>query len=381
MLLAAFLATAAMSWQLAVTDDRIRGHARHLAEAVAAEGYGLHHWLHGERTGGTLGAVPAEGTARTLTAAERADLAAHSATAVWRRSAADATRPVLPRGWQIVHLIGTTGGTAGGVVVLRPSNGTVSAPAWDALRQALDVTLDASGAGAEALAASALAGATPAWNAARDRAVPASRLSRLNDDAVLRQLHQGHAGAAMATALVMDGNDLAGVRRLEAERGAVPEITGACPGQPPDTLCADDPLLGSTLAVAGESTLSTAAALSVTATGALTLTGAVDDERPLVRTGAAAVSGGVTTPFLTACADAAADLCGGGDLDIEGGTGAPSWTQASIFGDTVIRGGSRLTGVTLTEAETGVFGQLTSALTVRECLRVTAPFIHHGGGC
>ena len=373
MLLAGLLATAAMSLQLAMAAERIRGHARHLAEAVAAEGYGLHHWLHGERSGGTLAAIPAEGTARTLTAAERTDLAAHSATAAWRRSVADATRPVLPRGWEIVHLVGTTGGTAGGVVVLRPSNATVSAPAWDAVRQALDVTLGASEAGAAALAAGALAGATPAWNAARDRAVPASRLSRLDDDAVLRQLHQGHAGLTMTTALLMDGNDLDGVRRLEGVRGTMPEITGACPGEPPDTLCADDPVLGSTLEVADASTLSTATAEDVTVTGDV-------NGITRIRTGDATVSGGVTTPVLTACADTEADLCGGGDLDIEGGTGTPDWTQASIFGDTVIRDGNRLLGVTRTIASTGIFGQLTGALTVSGCLRVANPFIH-GVGC
>lgn len=373
MLLAGLLATAAMSLQLAMADERIRGHARHLAEAVAAEGYGLHHWLHEERIGGTLTAVPAEGTARTLTAAERADLAAHSATAAWRRSVADATRPVLPRGWEIVHLVGTTGGTAGGVVVLRPSNATFNAPAWDAVRQALDVTLGASEAGAAALAAGALTGATPAWNAARDRAVPASRLSRLDDDAVLRELHQGHAGLSMATALLMDGNDLDGVRRLEGVRGTMPEITGACPGEPPDTLCADDPVLGSTLEVADASTLSTATAEDVTVTGDV-------NGITRIRTGDATVSGGVTTPVLTACADAEADLCGGGDLDIEGGTGTPDWTQASIFGDTIIRDGNRLTGVTRTIASTGIFGTLTGALTVSGCLRVANPFIH-GSGC
>ena len=369
MLLAGLLATAAMSLQLAMADERIRGHARHLAEAVAAEGYGLHHWLHEERIGGTLTAVPAEGTARTLTAAERADLAAHSATAAWRRSVADATRPVLPRGWEIVHLVGTTGGTAGGVVVLRPSNATFNAPTWDAVRQALDVTLGASEAGASALAARALA----TWNVARDRAVPAARLSRLDDDAVLRELHQGHAGLSMATALLMDGNDLDGVRRLEGVRGTMPEITGTCPGEPPDTLCADDPVLGSTLEVADASTLSTATAEDVTVTGDV-------NGITRIRTGDATVSGGMTTPVLTACADADADLCGGGDLDIEGGTGTPDWTQASIFGDTIIRDGNRLTGVTRTIASTGIFGTLTGALTVSGCLRVANPFIH-GSGC
>ena len=97
-LVTSIIATAMAAWQVAVAAERIRGHARHLAEAVAAEGYGLHHWLHAERIAGTVTA-PAEGTARALTAAEEGRLAAHSATAAWRRSIADPTRPVLPRGW------------------------------------------------------------------------------------------------------------------------------------------------------------------------------------------------------------------------------------------------------------------------------------------
>ena len=60
MLIAGLLATVAVRLQLAMADERVRGHARHLAEAVAAEGYGLHHWLHAERIAGTVPA-PARG--------------------------------------------------------------------------------------------------------------------------------------------------------------------------------------------------------------------------------------------------------------------------------------------------------------------------------
>ena len=373
MLLAGLLSAVAMSWQLAVADERIRGHARHLAEAVASEGYALHHWLHAERLDGTLTAIPAEGTARRLTAAERTDLAAHSATATWRRSVADATRPVLPRGWEIVHVVGAAGGTVGGVVVLRPSADVVAAPAWNAVRQALDVTLGISDDGAAALAANALAGTTPAWNATRDRAVPAARLSRLDDRALLREVHEGHAALPMAADLFMGGNDAGGVGRLQAVRGTIPQITGACPGEPAGTLCADDPVLRATLEVEDAATLSVATAEDVTVSGAV-------NGITRIRTGDMTVTGGVTTPVLTACTDAGADLCGGGDLDIENGTGTPDWTQASIFGDTVIRNGQRLTGVTRTFASTGIFGTLAGALTVRGCLRVTRPFIH-GAGC
>ena len=88
----------------------------------------------------------------------------------------------------------------------------------------------------------------------------------------------------------------------------------------------------------------------------------------------------MTTPELTACADTQAALCGGGDLDVETATGVPQWTTASIFGDTVIRDGNRLLGVSDTFAATGIFGLLVGALTVRGCLRSVNPFIH-GAGC
>ena len=78
MLLAGILATVMMSWQITVAHERIRGQARHLAEVVAAEGYGLHHWLHAERITGTV-TTPA--TPRALDAGESGRLAAHSAIA------------------------------------------------------------------------------------------------------------------------------------------------------------------------------------------------------------------------------------------------------------------------------------------------------------
>lgn len=353
--------------------ERLRGQARHLAEAVAAEGYALHHWLHEERIGATLANVPAEGTARVLTAAERADLAAHSATARWRRSLADATRPVLPRGWEVVHLVGTAGGMPEGVAVLRAGNAVVNRPTWNAIWQGLNLTVGESEAGAAALAANALAGVTPAWDPARDRAFPASRLSRLDPDAVLRELHAGHPRLPMATALLLGGNDAAGIERLEGGNGVIPRISGACAGAPPGTLCADDPDLAGTLDVQGSATLSVATAAEVTVTRDV-------NGITRVRTGDATVGGDVTAPEMSACADTETDLCNGGDLDLRNATGTPQWTQASIFGDTIIRDGNQLTGVTRVESRTGIFGTLTGAITVRGCIRVVHPFIH-GAGC
>ena len=371
---AGLLASAVIALQLAEAGERIRGHARHLAEAVAAEGYGLHHWLHAERTAGAVTA-PAEGTARALTAAEDGRLAAHSATARWRRAIADATRPVLPRGWEIVHLVGTAGGLPDGILVLRPSDATVALPTWNATREALDVTLGTAEAGAAALATNALAGGTPAdYDATRDRAVPASRYARLDTGAVLREDHAGHARVPMETGLRMGGNDIGDVAALEAETARIPEITGDCPDAAAGTLCAESLVLGAGLTTDDDATLTTAAA------GDVTLAGDVSGITR-IRTEDATVSGTVTASEMTACADAEADLCGGGDLDLESGNGTPDWTEAAIFGDTIIRDGNQLTGVTRTTASTGVFGILAgSSLTVGGCLRSVSPFIH-GAGC
>ena len=244
----------------------------------------------------------------------------------------------------------------------------MSGPAWDALRRALDLTPGPSGAGASALAAAAVAD----WNPARDRAVAASRLARLDTGAVLRQVHAGHPAPVMGTELLMGGNDVNAAAALVTARARLPEIAGACPGAAAGTLCADT-LAAAAGMVAGDAALAAAAARDVSVPGDVNGIG-------WVRTRDAAVSGTVTAPALTACADAEADLCGGGRLDLEAGTGTPSWATAAIFGDTVIRDGNRLTGVSGVTAATGVLGRLRGALTVRGCLRVTAPFIH-GPGC
>ncbi len=384
-MITALAVTAAQLWQVSLAGERLRGEARHLAQTVAAEGYGMHHWLHEEGTAVPPGMpAPAEGTARELTAAEAGRFARHSATARWRRTAADATRPVLPRGWEIVHLVGTAGGLPDGVLVLRPSNDVVALPTWRATREALDVTLGTAEAGAAALATAALA-ASPLddYDAARDRALPASRFARLDTDAVLRETHAGHAELVMETGIRMGGNALAGVATLESERATIARIDGNCPPPPapPATLsgilCAGSLDLGVTLTVTppARTTLSAAEAADVRVT--TDVSGVTR-----VRTGDATVSGMVTTPELAACADASADLCGGGDLDLETATGVPVWTEAAIFGDTIIRNGNRLTGVTLTSGGTGVFGSLgNGSLSVSDCMRSVNPFIHHGGGC
>ena len=368
--------SAALLWEIAVAGERLRGHARHVAEAVGWEGYGLHHWLHEERVAGTVTVL----ASRTLTAAEAGRLADHSATARWRRSVGDATRPVLPRGWEIVHLVGTAGDLTDGVLVLRPSDEIVSLATWDATRQALDITLGTAAEDAETLAGLALA-ASPLdnYDDARDLAFLASRFAGLDTDAVLRQVHAGHPRQSMTRRIEMGGNDLDQVAALDGERGAFPVIDGDCPPSPPGALsgllCADSLDLGDGLTAIARATLSAASAEDVTI--------ALDvSQIARVRAGDVSVSGTVTAEEMAACANPDADLCGGGDLDLVAGTGTPHWTEASIFGDTVIRNGSQLTGVTQAFVGTGVFGTIGNGpLTVTDCVRTVSPFIHHGAGC
>ena len=379
MLVASVAVSVALLWRVTMAGEALTGHVRLLADAVSAEGYAMHHWLHEERVAGTVTVL----AARTLAPAEVGRLAVHSATARWRRARADATLPVVPRGWEILHLLGTGDDLPDGVLVLRPSNDVVALQSWPAMREALDVTLGASGAGAAAIATAVLAASPlPAYDATRDRALPASRFARLDTDAVLRETHAGHAALQMETGILMGGHDLDRIAELEGDRGAIARIDGDCrpPVPPPGTLsgvlCAGSLELATTLTVTppAQTTFATASAEDVTVTGNVT---GIDR----IRTGDAMVTGLVTTPALTACADPEANLCGGGDLDLEVGTGTPDWTEVSIFGDTVIRNGSQLTGVTLTVGGTGVFGTLgNGAFEVSDLLRVVNPFVHCESG-
>ena len=335
LLLAGLLAMAVANWQIGLATERLPGQARHLAGVVEAEGYGLHHWLHAERIAGT---VTAPATPRTLTAAERTRLSNHSAVADWRRSATDRTRVLLPRGWEIVHLIGAPDGRLpDGVVILRPSNALVAEPTWAATQEALDVLLGMDTGGiAEGLATTALATSATPFDATRDRAVRASRLARLDTRAVLRERHAGHTVLPMEADLDAGGNDLADIGALNANSGQLPTLTGACPGQPANTLCAASLGLDAGLTARDDTSLGPLAARNTNLTGTTAVSGPV-------RAGGVDVSGTVTTVDLTACADATVDLCGGGDLDIEAATGTPDWTEAAIFGDVIIRDGNRLT--------------------------------------
>ena len=371
LLLAGLLSAALVNWRAALASERLRGEARHLAEVVAAEGYGLHHWLHASGLN-----IPEGDPPTALSPAQQASLAAHSATTPWRRSSSDRNRVLLPRGWEIVHLAGRATGAdlPDGILVLRPSDDIVNRPGWEMMEQALDVTLEGGSGIAETLAATAPI--TPAFDPARDRAVLASQSSRLDGTAVLRQRHAGQALPVMKATIDLRGGDLLDAERVTADRGFIDRITGNCAGTA-GALCATD-VTADDLDVNGTATLAGVEAGTVTSAGNVTGITSLDAKDVEVDTT-------LTTLNLTACANPEADLCGGGDLDLEDAEGTPDWSEAAIFGDVLIRDGNQLTGITTTTAQTGIFEEIGGTpvppeLTVTDCFRSVTPFVH-GSRC
>jgi len=372
-------------WQIAQAQERVRGEARHLADVLAAEAYALHHWLHAARQSGSV-TTPAIGTARALTPTEQLTLSTHSATAPWRRSSGNALRTVMPRGWSLTALIGTTGEDIAvtdlipdGVLILRPDDATVNGPRWPALTEALDVLLRDASPRAGTLANTAIT----TFDATRDHAVLASRFARLDRDAVLRQTHAGHPLRPAQTDLALGNRDLTNTNALQADSAVAPAITGNCrPGSPSNPLCAENLDGAADLSVTGVTRTDSVAVTALTTNRDVTGV-------PIWRTDTTVIDTATTaTRNLTACADTEADRCGGGDLDLVAATGTPDWTDAAIFGDVIIRDGNRLVGITdtfvrpsATDPANAFFEDLTAqTLSVRGCLRVVNPFVF-GAGC
>ncbi|MCY4306153.1 MAG: hypothetical protein OXC62_15465 [Aestuariivita sp.] len=375
------LAAAYVMWQLGQANERLRGSARHLADVVTAEGFSVHHWLHDEinRTSPII-TVPVLNTARALTAIERGRLDTHFATSRWRRSSLDISRVLLPRGWSLHYLITTIGQHTNGdtllpegILVVRPSNDIVNSSTWSALNDALNVVLPVASDQASTLTASAIT----SFDATRDRAFFVSQFARINTAAVLRQAHVGHAQLAMQTDLVMGTNDLSDVDVLESLTGTAPNITGNCrPGTSSSPLCVTLLTTQADVDVSGSTTVTALTATDMTVSGDVTniSTWRADDVDIETAT--------TSTTQLTACADAEVDICGGGDVDVESGTGDPDWTTVAIFGDTIIRDGNQLNGLTTTNiVENGIFEVMTgNQLTVSGCFRSVTPFVY-GARC
>ncbi|WP_419739492.1 hypothetical protein [Ruegeria sp.] len=409
MLLASVMAGIAASWQIDIARARIEGEARHLAEVVAAEGYGLHHWLHANPPITAPGTDPCQATGaapcgRALTSEEQARLARAATIAPWRRDATDTandpTRVLLARGWTLTHLIGDTGnGPADGVIVLHPGMHVVTHPTWRAARQALDNAFGLDGAGDEETQRAAALIARDAlgrgFDPKHDRAILASRFARLDTQALFRERVAGHPPLPMTTGINMGGRTILGTGRLGALSATVPTLRG----QGDNPLRADRlaPQAGMTLngvfaprivTLSGTGTAQIDADATVTETlrvGTNLITGLA------TQSGAATITGRTTARTLIACADPDAELCGGGDLEIRRLKPDQTLADVVVFGTTTVTradtravtttGGAETSTVRETRAGTGVFDEITRPrLRVTGCYRSVTPFVY-GSRC
>ena len=374
LLLSGVLALAASAWQIDVTRARLDGEVQHMAEVVAAEGYGLHHWLHENPPGGPTcdpGEEPPCG--RPLTLTERSELANHAAIAPWRRYEPEPPDPpavILAQGWSIEYLIANTGtGPTDGVIVLRPDDNVVNHETWAGTIRAVNAIFG-TGAGVSMAAAD---DALSDFNSARDRAVLASRYARLDKDALLREPQAGHPVLAMETSLNMGGNQVSDVEQLHATGATLPTISAQ-----DGTLEADRLEPGDGLSLTGDfnpRTVTLRGSSSVRTSGDATVSGGMRIE-------AASISGTTTTSTLTACIDPDADLCGGGDLEMLTIKDGSTLTNVQVFGtSTVDPQATDPSTVTTTRATTGLFDEIERPrMTVTGCFRSVTPFVY-GARC
>ena len=344
MVLAAVLGAAALAWEIGLARDRIAGQAALLAEAVAAEGYALHHWMHNWQDNPPPGSTPPppRGFARELTVAETDLLEDHAASApFWR----------LARGWEVTRLMGLAqGAVAGtrihGILVLRAPPG-----APELLRQEVGLRLGAAppppplaplppapacGA-AVCRAAGLLADTAPTFTLidVRDIALPAFAFARIDPTVVLRSQRAGFAPPQMADNLDMGGNNLIGAGEIEVGTTRLPPL------RPPA------PALG-TPAIPIELTGGLDISDDLTATGSPTTLATLDVggrfvaadilNADHVRGNGVRITGRLTVrAALVACAARPDGTCNGGSLDFSAGTGLGArWSRLLVFGNVEI---------------------------------------------
>ena len=324
MLLAAVLGAAVLAWEIGLARDRIAGQAALLAEAVAAEGYALHHWLHNNPPV----PPPPGGSARVLTGVENTGLENHAASAPYWR---------LARGWRLTRLMGLAQGAAAGtrihgILVLHPPDPPPGAPVrlleeMELRREEVDLRL---GAASRGRAAGLLANTAFTLDAG-DIAVLAAAFARIDPTVVLRSQRAGFAPPQMAEILDLGGNNLIGVGEIEARTARLPLL------RPPA------PALG-TPAIPIELTGGLDIRDDLTATGSPTTLATLDVGGRFVAADiltAAHVRGNRVTitgtlsgvAALVACAPLGNDPCNGGSLDFSAGTGpGATWSRLVVFG-------------------------------------------------
>lgn len=228
MLVSGIVMAMVLAWNMSLREERLRGEARTLSEVLQDEGFGLHHWLHRERTWGLNGKLPlAAGDWHFLDADESSRLADDPAVASWRRRTGTSTVAVMPRGWSLVRMIvrPEAGVVENAVIVLRPPTG-LSGANLDPLLQHFDSFIEEEGTQAERLATTAFASdpldSVADFDPARDRAFMASVFARLHPTAVRRGVHAGHPGQVMVTDVEMQSLGIVNVNQLDSQEGADP---------------------------------------------------------------------------------------------------------------------------------------------------------------
>ena len=207
---AALLLSLSSLWIVAEARQKIAGEAALVAEAVAWAGYGLHHWLHENRSNVT------DCDGKRIFVGEPlssdCDILAYGGPAPWA---------VPPRNWAIVLHIRTPGGQEWndplphGILVVRPLDCTADrdrarflhSEVAQRLGVAVDETTAPAGRPPAAGPALALVGSQ-----ARDcdLVVFAHSFSRIDPSLVLREPRAGFSPPVMETALDMDGNSITG---------------------------------------------------------------------------------------------------------------------------------------------------------------------------
>ena len=424
-----------LSWQTGVARARFEGYMRHLAEAVSAESYSLHHYLYDQASlFNMISCLPPldpldppvkPPCGRAFSTSENMNLANHYSMALWRRTGAD-SRILLPKGWSIVHLVGDTGDNVvhnsnndniifDGVVVLRPSDDIVNGPVWNSIIRSINEKISSRRATDETdLAVIIAESANINFNRSRDTAVLASQFSRLDNNALLRSPHPGHPALPMQTSINMNNRSIINMN-LDQKSSFIQkadiddiypnvntglianniEITGDLIIKAPDPTDSrqyyledpntdtDSPLLPQSVTVLSspcDPNNPPCDSSTVTVTDKVTVSGSIhasDIE----------ISGTSIIANMTACIDPQEDLCDGGELEILDLKDGSSLSNVQVFATTTVDPSvidppsTEDSTITTIRALTGVIDEIEQGqMTVNGCFRSVTPYAY-GARC